>query len=159
MWAPKCRQLLKLQNQLERTLDALGFKLLVVATLSLLKNVVTLDVIMCNLENLTRGIQPFLLGQHTLAQRENVLAATERYSTVIGGGAVPLLANANIMLVPDGVYLITTFLQAWGQLKQTRMICACMFGVNADIMGKLADFVSMMRRNRCSSITCRVMRY
>lgn len=105
-------------------MDALGINILMVATPSLLKEVVTLGVRMCDPEDLTRGLQPFFLGKHTAAHRKKVSTAAEKYSTVVGGGAATSLDDANIVADSNGVSLPQNFLQAQGQLTRNRVICA-----------------------------------
>ena len=69
-WAPKYRQLLEIQDQIDRMDDALSVKLPTVTTSGLLTKVVTLNMILCDPEDLPRVIKPFVLGQYTVAQRE-----------------------------------------------------------------------------------------
>ena len=143
--APKYRQLLEIQDQLNRTEDALGVNLPMVSTPSLLNKVVTRGVRIRDLEDLTGGVHSFVLFPHTADQREIVLTGAKRYSTFVGGGTAPSLANANILAAPYVFSLPITFLQARGQLTRTRVICTCTFGVNAAIVGKLAYLVSRIQ--------------
>ena len=57
--------------------ETIGVNLPTVATPPLLKKVMTLGVWMQYPEDLTSGIQPFVLGQHTAPQRESVLTTAE----------------------------------------------------------------------------------
>ena len=125
--------------------DMIGVKLTPVVTPSLLKKVMTFDGRMRNQKVVTSVIQPFSLGQHTTTQRKIASTAAYWYSTVVGGGAAPLLANADILSDPDGVSLPATFLQARVQMTWTQVIYVCMFGMNDAVVGKLADFVSRMQ--------------
>ena len=92
-----------------------------VVTPLLLKKVVTLSLRMCDPEDLTVGVQPFVLSQHTASQIKSATVAAKRYSTVVGGGVAPSLDDTDVLLAPDGVSLPSTFLEARGQLTQTRV--------------------------------------
>ena len=70
-----------------------------------------------------------------------MLTAAERYSRVIGGGAVPSLADADTLAAADGFSLPAIVLQDLGKLTRDQVICSCMFGVPAAIVGKVLDFV------------------
>ena len=63
-------QVLELQEHLDRTAYALRVNLPVVATPSLLNKVATIGVRMRNPDDLTRGIQPIILGQHNASRRK-----------------------------------------------------------------------------------------
>ena len=106
-WAPKYRQLAVLQDQLDRTTDPLGIKLLTVASPSLLKKVVNLLVMMNDPEDLTRGVQYFVLGQHTNYHRKRAATSAERYSNVIGGGSAPSMAVTDVLLA----WMVCCYLQ------------------------------------------------
>ena len=82
--APKYYQIAELLDQLDWTSDTLGVKIPMVATPLLLKCFATLGVRMRDLEDLTRGVQPFSLSQHTTAQRKSAATAAETYFTVVG---------------------------------------------------------------------------
>ena len=138
--APKYRQLAELQDQLDWTAYALGIKLSTVAMPSPLKKIVTLGMRMRDPEDLTRGVQPFILGQYTAARRKSAAISSKQYYTVVGGGAAPSIANADVLSAPDGMYLTLTFIQARGQLTRTRVIHACLFGENYAIVGMFGVF-------------------
>ena len=108
----------------------------------LLKKLVTLSVMMRDMEDLTGGLQTFFLIHNTVSQRNSTATAAERYSTVVGGGASPSLANTDVLLAQYGVSLPSTFLQSQSQLTRNQVIYACMFGENAIIVAKLEDFVA-----------------
>ena len=108
------QHLLEIQDQLERAVDTLSVKLLMVAMSSLLKKVVNLGVRVRKPEYLTREVQTFVLGQHTPAQRKIVSTDADRYSTVIGREVAPSLADHNLLAASDEVSLVATSLQARG---------------------------------------------
>ena len=71
--------------------------------------------------------------------------APEQYSTVVGGGAAPSLADSYFLLEPDGVSLPATLIQSRGQLTRTRIIYTCLFGKSAAGIAKLAEFVARIK--------------
>ena len=61
---------------------------------------------------------------------------------------MPSLADTNILEAPDGVYLLVTLLQVWGQLTRTQVIYSCMIRVNADVMGNPEDFLYIIQEEQ-----------
>ena len=85
----------------------------------MVKKVMSLGLQMRDEEDLTGGIHPFVLGQHTAAARKRAEAKADTYTTVTGGGAAPTIADAKLLTAPAGVDLPTSMMEARGSLSQT----------------------------------------
>ena len=66
----KHQQLLELQRAFEKSSEEMGLRATTIATPSLLKLVLALGFWMESWNNLTTGLHPFVLGQHTATVRK-----------------------------------------------------------------------------------------
>ena len=81
-------------------------------------------------DDLTTGLHPFVLGQHTATVCKFLRGQADRYTMVASGTGDPLLADVEILSAPDGVTLPRNFSMARGQWLRTRLIVATCFGVD-----------------------------
>ena len=91
-------------------------------------------------DNLTTGLHPFVLGQHTATVRKFLRGQADRYAMVASGTGAPSLADVEILLAPDGVTLQSNFLMARGQCLRNRLIVATCFGVDHNALEGLQNF-------------------
>ena len=75
-------------------------------------------------DDLTTGLHPFVLGQHTATVRKFLREQADRYAMVASGTGAPLLADVEILSAPDGVTLSLNFSMAREQWLRTRLIVA-----------------------------------
>ena len=122
--ASKHQQLLVLQREFDGNAEEMGLRAPTIATPSLLKLVLALGFRMESRDNLTTGIPPFVLGQHTDTVRKFLRRQADRYTMVASGRGAPSLADVEILLAPDGVTLPHNFSMAHGQWLRTRLIVA-----------------------------------
>ena len=73
-----------------------------ITTLSLLKLVLDLGFRMENRNNLTMGLHPFVLGQHTATLRKFLRVQADWYAMVASGTGALSLADVEILSTPDG---------------------------------------------------------
>ena len=125
--ASKHQQVLVVQRTFDRTAEEMGLRAPTIATPSLLKLVLALGFRMESRDNLTTGIHPFVLCQHTAMVRKFLWGQADRYAMVASGTGAPSLANVEILLAPDGVTLPCNFSMARGQWSRTRLIVATLF--------------------------------
>ena len=112
MRASKHHQLLVLQRALDTATEDMGLRTLTIATPSLLKLVLALGFRMESRDDLTTGLHPFVLGQHTATARKFLSGQAERYAMADSGAGASSLADIEILLAPDGVTLPRNFLMA-----------------------------------------------
>ena len=86
-----------------------------IATPSLLKLVLALGFRMESRDDLTTGLHPFVLGQHTATVRKFLRIQADRYAMVASGTGAPSLADVEILSAPGGVTLPRNFSMARGQ--------------------------------------------
>ena len=98
--ASKHQQLLVLQRAFDRTVEEMGLRAPTIATPSLLKLVFALGFRVDSRDNLTTGLHPFVLGQHTATVRKFLRGQVDRYSMVASGTGAPSLANLEILSAP-----------------------------------------------------------
>ena len=128
--ASKNQQLLVLQRAFDGTAEEMGLRAPTIATPSLVKLVLALGFRMESRDNLTTGLHPFVLGQHTATVRKFLRGQAGRYAMVASGTGAPSLADVEILSAPDGVTLPRNFSMARGQWLRTRLIAATCFGVD-----------------------------
>ena len=75
----------------------MGLRAPTIATLSLLKLVLALGFRMESRDDLTTGLHPFVLGQHTATVRKFLRGQADRYAMVASGTGAPSLANVEIL--------------------------------------------------------------
>ena len=138
--ASKHQQLLVLQRAFGGTAEEMGLRAPTIATPSLLKLVLALGSRMESRDNLTTGLQPFVLRQHTDTVRKFLCGQADRYAMVASGTRAPLLADVEILSAPDRVTLPRNFSMARGQWLRTRLIVATCFGVDYNASEGLQNF-------------------
>ena len=107
--ASKHQQLLVLQRAFDGTVTEMGLSALTTATPSRLKLVLALGFRMESRDDLTTGLHPFVLGQHTAMVCKFLRGKADRYAMVASGTGGPSLANVEILSAPDGVTLPRNF--------------------------------------------------
>ena len=122
--ASKHQQLLVLQRAFDGTAEEMGLHAPTIATPSLLKLVLALGFRMESRDDLTTGIHPFVLGQHTATVRKFLRGQADRYAMMASRTGAPSLADVEIRSAPDGVTLPRNFLMARGQWLRTWLIVA-----------------------------------
>ena len=118
----------------------MGLSAPTIATPSLLKLVLALGFWMESRDDLTTGLHPFVLGQHTATVRKFLRRQADRYGMMASGTGAPLLADVEILLAPDGVTLPHNLSMACGQWLRTRLIVATFFGVDHNASEGLKEF-------------------
>ena len=111
-----------------------------IATPSLLKLVLALSFQMESRDDLTTGLHPFVLSQHTSMVRKFLRGQIDRYAMVASGAGAPSLADVEILSAPDGVTLPRNFSMARGQWIRTRLIVRTCFGVDHNKSEGLGGF-------------------
>ena len=101
-----------LQRAFDTTAEDMGLRPPTITTPSLLKLVLALGFRMGIRDNLTTGLHPFVLSQHTAAVRKFLRNQADLYVMVASGAGAPSLADVEILLVPGGVTLPRKFLMA-----------------------------------------------
>ena len=117
----------------------MGLRAPTIATPSLLKLVLALGFKMESGDDLTTGLHPFVLGQHTATVRKFLCGQADRYAMVASGTGAPSLADVEILSAPDGVTLPRNFSMARGQWLRTRLIVATCFGVDQNASKRLQN--------------------
>ena len=92
----------------------MGLRTPTIATSSLLKLILTLGFWMEIRDELTAGLHPFVLGQHTATVRKFLRGQADHYAEVASGIGAPSLTDVGILSAPDGVTLPRNFLMARG---------------------------------------------
>ena len=87
------------------------------------------------------GMHMFTLDQHTIAVQRALLTCAARHALEIGGGTVPLLANAVTLNAPDGDTIPLTLAAARGMIPHLSVISAAIFGVAHGTTSSTGDFV------------------
>ena len=129
-----------LQRAFDGTAEEMGLRAPTIATPSLLKLVLALGFRMESRDDLTMGLHPFFLGQHTATVRKFLRRQADRYAMVASGTGAPSLADVEILSDPDGVTLPHNFSMACGQWMQTRLIVGTCFGVDHHASEGLKEF-------------------
>ena len=118
----------------------MGLRAPTIATPSLLKLVLALGFRMESRDDLTTGLHPFVLGQHTATVRKFLRGQADRNAMVASGTGAPSLADVEILSAPDRVTLPRNFSMARGQWLRTRLIVATCFGVDHNASEGLQNF-------------------
>ena len=129
-----------LQRAFDGTAEEMGLRAPTIATPSLLKLVLALGFRMEIRDDLTTGLHPFFLGQHTATVRKFLCGQADRYAIVASRTGAPSLADVEILSAPDGVTLPRNFSMARGQWMQTRLIVGTCFGVDHNALEGLKEF-------------------
>ena len=138
--ASKHQQLLVLQQAFNTDAEDIGLRAPTIATPSLLKLVLALGFRMDIQDDLTTGLYPFFLRQHTTTVRKFQRGQADRYAMVASGAGAPSLADVEIFLAPNGVTLPHSFSMARGQWLKTQMIVGTCFGVDHNSSKGLREF-------------------
>jgi len=107
--------------------------------------IATLSLWMRDEDDLTGGIEPFVLGQHTIAARKRADAKADRYTMVTGEGAAPTIADAKLLTAPDSVDLFSSIMKAKRSLSRTRVLAATVISVSHNTISKMSAFVAKIR--------------
>ena len=91
-------------------------------------------------DDLTTGLHPFVLGQHTATVWKFLCGQADRYAMVASGAGEPSLADMEILLALDGVTLPRNFFKARGQWLRTQLIVGTCFGVDYNAPDDLKEF-------------------
>ena len=126
--ASKSQQLLVLQRSLNKVVADLSLREPTVTTTALLKMVLGLYFYLSSKDDLSSGPHAFTLGQHTAALRNLLKTRTDRHNLMAGGHAAPSLADAEKLVAPDGVKILTLHVQAHGHHNRLRILVHALFG-------------------------------
>ena len=118
----------------------MGLRAPTIAAPSLLKLVLELGFRMEIRDDLTTGLHPFVLRQHTSTVRKLLRGQADRYARVASGAGAPSLADVEILLAPDSVNLPRNFSMAHGQWLRTRLIFGTSSGVDHNASDGLKEF-------------------
>ena len=120
--ASKHQQILVLQRAFDTSAEDMGLRAPTIATPPLLKLVLALGFRMESRDDLTTGLHPFVLGQHTATVRKFLHLQADRYAMVTSGVGSLSLVDVEILSSPDGVTLTRKFSMARGQWLRKRLI-------------------------------------
>ena len=99
----------------------------------------------------------FTLDQHTIAVQRALLTCAARHALEIGGGTVPLLANAVTLNAPDGDTIPLTLAAARGMIPHLSVIAAAIFGVFRSTtfsVGNLVDEIVVCEGDLDGAMAC-----
>ena len=96
--AKKYQQLLVLQRALHTTAEDMGLRAPTITKHSLLKLVLAIGFRMESRDDLTMGLHPFVLGQHTDLVRKFLSIQADRYVMVASSAGALSLAEVEILL-------------------------------------------------------------
>ena len=85
----KHQQLLVLQRAFDTAVEDMGLHVPTIATHSLLKLVLALGFRMESQDDLTTGLHPFVLGQHTATVSNFLRGQADQYDMVASGAGAP----------------------------------------------------------------------
>ena len=118
----------------------MGVRTPIIVKPSLLKLVLALGFRMESRDDLTTGLHPFVLGQHTATVRKFLRGQADRYAMVASGVGAPSLVDVEILSATDGVTLPRNFSMSHGQWLRTRLIFGTCFGVDHNASEGLKEF-------------------
>ena len=132
MWAElttasKLQKLLVLQRVLNKAATDLSLRAPTVATPTLLKIVLGMDLCLASKYNLSSGLHAFTLGQQTAARRKLLKTRTDRHNHMAGGHVAPSLTDAEKLVASDGVTIPTSNGQSRGQHNRLRILGHALF--------------------------------
>ena len=110
-----------LQKDFNTAAEDMGLPAPTIATPSLLKLVLALGFKMESWDNLTTGLHPFVLGQHTAMVRKFLRSQADQCAMVASGAGAPSLTDVEILSAPDGVTLPRNFSMACRQWLWIRL--------------------------------------
>ena len=129
-----------LQRAFDTAVEDMGLRAPTIATLSLLNLVLALGSRIEIRDDLTTGLHPFILGQHTATIRKFLRGQADQYAIVAFGADAPSLADVEILSETNGVTLPQNFSMAHGQWLRTRLIVRTCFGVHHKNSDALKEF-------------------
>ena len=129
-----------LQRAFYGTAEEVGLRAPTIATPSLMKLVLALGFRMESRDDLTTGIHPFVLDQHTATVCKFLRGQADPYAMVASRTGAPSLADVEILSAPDGFTLPRNFSMACGQWLRTRLIVSTCFGVDHNASEGLQKF-------------------
>ena len=91
-------------------------------------------------DDLTTGLHPFVLSQHTATVCKFLCGQVDRYAMVASRTGAPSLADVEILSAPNGVTFPQNFSIARGQWMRTRPIFGTCFGVEHNASEGLREF-------------------
>ena len=138
--ASKHQQLLVLKRAFDAAAKDMGLRAPTIATPSLLKLVLALGFRMESQYDITTGLHPFVLGQHTATVCKFLCGQADRYAMVASSAGAPSLDNVEILSDPDGVTLPHNFSMARWQWLRTRLIVGTCFGIDHNASECLREF-------------------
>ena len=118
----------------------MGLRAPTIATPSLLNLALALRFRMESRYDLTTGLHPFVLGQHTATVRKFLRGQADRYAMVASSAGAPSLADVEILSAPDGLTLPRNFSMSRGQWLRKRLIVGTCFGVDHNALEGLREF-------------------
>ena len=95
--ASKHQPLLVLQRAFNTAAEDMGLRAPTIATPSLLELVLALGFRMKSRDDLTTGLYPFVLRQHTATVRKFLRGQSDRYTMVASGAGAPSLTDVEIL--------------------------------------------------------------
>ena len=71
------------------------------ATPSILKNIMGLRFFVGDPKNLSSGVHPFVLVQHTISTKNSLVELAETHKSLASGSIYPTLQDSQILMDPD----------------------------------------------------------
>ena len=136
----KHQQLLVLQRAFDTSAKDMGLRTPTIATPYLLKLVLATGFRIEIRDDLTTGLHPFVLRQHTAMGCKFLRRQADRCAMVASGVGAPSLSDVEILSAPDGVTLPRNFSMACRQWLRTRLIVGTYFGIDHNASEGLKDF-------------------
>ena len=134
------QQLLVMQRAFDADAKYMGLCTPTIAMPSLFKLVLVLCFWMESRDDLTTGLHPFVLGQHTATVRKFLCGQADRYAMVASDAGAPYSSDVEIFSAPEGVTLPRNFSMACGQWLRTRLIVGTCFGVDHNTSEGFREF-------------------
>jgi hypothetical protein len=132
-WAPELKA--QQRNVIQRAVDKAmaicvpdGTRTHIVTPSSLAKKIMTLEFRMTNSDDLSTGIQPFILDQTTAIERQQAQALVHVYDTIMGG-ATATVADAQFLVTNDPAMIPSTPGQARTCLTYMRALIIICFNL------------------------------
>ena len=129
-----------LQRAFDTAAEDMGLRAPTIVTPYRLKLVLALGFRMKIRDDLTTGLHPFVLGQHTATVQKFLRGQADRYTMVASGAGATSLEDTEILLAPDDVTLLRNFSMARGQWLRTRLIVRTCLGVDHNASEGLGEF-------------------
>ena len=134
------QQLLVLQRAFDMAAEDMGLRAPTIATPYLLMLVLALGFRIESRNDLTTGIDPFVLGQHTSTVQNFIHRHADCYAMVASGTGAPSLVDVEILSSPDSVTLPRNVSMSRVQWLRTRLIVRTCFVVDYNASDGLKEF-------------------